>query len=144
MVGSNGKEAGERPRPSVLIVDDEFAVRESFRMILKYHYRIYTAPGGDEALRLMREQKFHLITLDLNMPGLSGIETLREIRKIDPEIPVVIITGFGTRQDLKEANVYGVKDFISKPFNTSQIVELIDGILGEKSAPLPNDPPQAL
>jgi DNA-binding response OmpR family regulator len=80
----------------------------------------------------MKQRKFHLITLDLNMPKLSGIETLREIRKIDAEVPIIILTGYGTKQDLKEALLYGVRDFISKPFNTSKIIDLIDGILVEK------------
>src|SRR5512135_2683885 len=92
-----------RSKWSILIVDDEFAVRESFRMILKTHYEVHTAPGGEEALNIIRERKIHLVTLDLNMPRLSGIETLREIRKIDEEVPIIIITGYGTRQDQKEA-----------------------------------------
>ena len=117
---------------SILIVDDEFAVRESFRMLLKDYYDIYTAPGGEEALNIMKQRKIHLITLDLNMPNLSGIETLREIRKIDAEVPIIILTGYGTKQDLKDALLYGVKDIISKPFNTSKIIDLIDGILGER------------
>jgi CheY-like chemotaxis protein len=118
---------------SILIVDDEFAIRESFRMLLKGYYDIYTAPGGEEALNIMKQRKFHLITLDLNMPKLSGIETLREIRKIDAEIPIIILTGYGTKQDLKEALLYGVRDIISKPFNTSKIIDLIDGILVERT-----------
>jgi DNA-binding NtrC family response regulator len=117
---------------SILIVDDEFGVRESLRMILKTYYEIYTAAGGEESLNIMKERKIHLITLDLNMPKLSGIETLREIRKIDGEIPVIIITGYGTQKDEKEALLYGARAFISKPFNTSQITTVIDGILGER------------
>jgi DNA-binding response OmpR family regulator len=117
---------------SILIVDDEFGVRESFRMLLENYYDIYTAPGGEEALNIMKQRKIHLITLDLNMPNLSGIETLREIRKIDAEVPIIILTGYGTKQDLKDALLYGVKDIISKPFNTSKIIDLIDGILVER------------
>ena len=117
---------------SILIVDDEFAVRESFRMLLKNYYDIYTAADGEEALNIMKQRKFHLITLDLNMPKLSGIETLREIRKIDAEVPIIILTGYGTKQDLKDALLYGVRDIIPKPFNTSKIIDLIDGILVER------------
>ena len=120
-----------RPKSSVLIVDDEFGVRESFRMLLKSSYEICTAADGEEALKVIKEQKFDLITLDLNMPKLSGMETLREIRKIDGEVPVIIITGYGTQKDEKEALHYGVRDFISKPFNTSQIISVIDRILEE-------------
>jgi DNA-binding NtrC family response regulator len=120
-----------RSKSSILIVDDELGVRESLRMILKPYYEIYTAPDGEAALNIIRERKIRLITLDLNMPKLSGIETLREIRKIDGEIPVIIITGYGTDKDRKEALLYGVKAFIAKPFNTSTMITVINEILGE-------------
>ena len=132
MQDSYAGESKVRSKWSILIVDDEFGVRESFRMILKTHYEIHTAPGGEEALKIIRERKIHLVTLDLNMPRLSGIETLRELRKIDGKVPVIIITGYGTQQDEKEARLYGATAFISKPFNTSKITAVIDGILGER------------
>ena len=118
-----------RSKWSILIVDDEFGVRESFRMILKSYYEVYAAPSGEEALKTIKERKIHLITLDLNMPKLSGIETLREIRKIDDDVPIIIITGYGTQKDQAEALHYGVRDFISKPFSVSKIITVIDGIL---------------
>jgi DNA-binding response OmpR family regulator len=117
---------------SILIVDDEFAVRESLRILLKPHYKIFAAPNGEEALKILRERKIDLITLDLNMPKLSGIDTLREIRKIDGKVPVIIVTGFGTQKDEKEALLYGVRDFIPKPFNIKEIVSVIDRILEER------------
>ena len=125
--GPNMKSKG-----SILIVDDEFGVRESLRILLQPYYEISTAQGGEEVLKVIRERKIDLITLDLNMPKLSGIETLREIRKIDSEVPVIIITGYGTQKDEKEAFHYGVTDFISKPFNTSSIISVIDRILEER------------
>jgi DNA-binding NtrC family response regulator len=120
------------PKSSVLIVDDEFGVRESLRMLLKSYYEIYTAPDGEEALNFIKERKIDLITLDLNIPRLSGMETLREIKKIDGEVPVIILTGYGTQKDGKEALLYGVRAFISKPFNTSIIISAIEGILGAR------------
>jgi DNA-binding NtrC family response regulator len=118
-----------RPKQSILIVDDELGVRESLRMILKLYYDIYTAPDGETALNIIKERKIHLITLDLNMAKLSGIETLREIRKIDGELPVIIITGYGTQKDEEEALIYGVRDFIAKPFNASKIITVIKEML---------------
>jgi DNA-binding NtrC family response regulator len=127
-----GEERKMTTKWSILIVDDEFGVRESLRIILESLYDIHTASDGEEALNILRERKIHLITLDLNMPKHSGIETLREIRKIDREIPVVIITGYGTQKDEKEALLFGVRDFITKPFSISTIISVIDGILGER------------
>jgi DNA-binding response OmpR family regulator len=63
---------------------------------------------------------------------LPGIDTLREIREIDDKVPVIIVTGYGTQKDEKEALLYGVRDFISKPFNIKEIVSVIDGILEER------------
>ena len=128
------REPRMRSKWSILIVDDEFGVRESFRQILKPYHEIYTASDGEEALNIIKEQKIHLITLDLNMPKLSGIETLRQIRKIDGEVPIVIITGYGTQQDEEEALLYGVKAFIAKPFDTNKIIGIIDGLLDSRIA----------
>jgi YesN/AraC family two-component response regulator len=66
------------------------------------------------------------------MPKLSGIETLREIRKIDGEVPVIILSGYGTQRDEEEALLYGVRDFISKPFNTNTIISVVDEILDKQ------------
>ncbi len=96
-----------KPKSSVLIVDDEFGVRESLRILLKYYYEICTAKDGEEALKVVKERKIDLITLDLNMPKLSGIETLREIRKMDGEVPVIIITGYGTKRMKKRPSITG-------------------------------------
>jgi CheY-like chemotaxis protein len=118
-----------RPKCSLLIVDDELPVRESLRVLLKPHYDIYTASNGEEALKILKKHKIHLITLDLNMPKLSGIQTLREIRKINSKVPIVIITGYATRQEQMEAGLYGVKAVISKPFATKTLISAIDRIL---------------
>ena len=122
-----------RAKWSILIVDDEFGVRESLKMILKIYYEIYTAANGEEALKIIKERKIDLITLDLRMPKLSGIETLQEIKKIDGEVPIIVITGFGTRKDEKDASLYGAAAFISKPFNTSELINMIDGILERRN-----------
>lgn len=112
--------------------NDELGVREFLRILLKSHYEICTASNGEEALKVIRERKIDSIILDLNRPRSSGIETLREIRKIDSEIPIIIITGYGTLKDEKVAREYGVIDFIPKPFNTSQIISVIDRILEKR------------
>jgi putative two-component system response regulator len=112
-------------RGTILIVDDEVGPRESLRMILKPLYEIKTATSGEEALKAMQSQKIDLVTLDLKMPGLSGLQVLREIKKISNDIEVVIITGYGTLPNAKEAIRYGAGDFISKPFNVADIVSVI-------------------
>ncbi len=111
---------------SILIVDDEIGPRESLRMILKPHYNIYTAENGDKAIELLRQFEIDVVTLDLKMPGKSGIDTLKEIRSFDPDVMVIIITGYGTLKTAIDAIRYGVFDYIPKPFNVPEIMCIID------------------
>ncbi len=110
---------------SILIVDDELGPRESLRMILKPIYDVHTASNGQEALKYIQKEEIDLVTLDLKMPGLSGLETLKEIKKHKPEVEIIIITGYGTLTNAQEAIRYGAGDFISKPFNVADIIGII-------------------
>jgi len=110
---------------SILVVDDEIGPRESLRMILKPIYEVHTASNGHEALQSISREKIDLVTLDLKMPGISGIEVLKEIKKLHSDIEVVIITGYGTLTNAVEAIRYGAVDFISKPFNVAEIISIV-------------------
>jgi DNA-binding NtrC family response regulator len=112
-------------RGTILIVDDEAGPRESLRMILKPIYNIFTASNGKEALEIIQKENIDLVTLDLNMPGLSGIEVLKEIKKIKSDVEVIIVTGYGTLKNAQEVIRYGAGDFISKPFNVADIVAIV-------------------
>ena len=120
-------------RKSILIVDDELGVRESLKMILKANYRVYTAMDGREALQSIQEAKIDLVALDLKMPGLSGIDVLRQIKEDDPDIEVIVITAHGTPQNVQEANRYGAGDFISKPFNIPGLMNSINTSLERRN-----------
>jgi response regulator RpfG family c-di-GMP phosphodiesterase len=111
--------------PNVLIVDDEIGPRESLRMILKPNYNIYTADNGHKAIEMIQQIRMDVVTLDLKMPEISGIDTLKEIRHLDPEVMVIVITGFGTLKTAIEAIRYGVFDYIPKPFNVPEIIAII-------------------
>ena len=112
--------------PNLLIVDDEVGPRESLRMILKPHYSVHCAEDGESALRILKETPMDVITLDLKMPGMSGIETLKRIRLIDPDVMVIIITGFGTLQSAVEAIRHAAFDFIAKPFNVNEVISIVE------------------
>jgi putative two-component system response regulator len=112
--------------PKILIVDDEIGPRESLRMILKPNYNVFTVENGYAAIQMVRQIEPDIVTLDLKMPGLSGIDALKEIREIAPDVIVIIITGYGTLQSAIEAIRYGVFDYISKPFNVPEIMGIID------------------
>jgi DNA-binding NtrC family response regulator len=110
---------------SILIVDDEIGPRESLRRVLQPIYQIYTAENGKEALECVQNKKIDLVTLDLNMPGLSGFDVLREIKKINADIEVILITGHGTLPNVQEAIRYGAGDFISKPYSIADIIATV-------------------
>ncbi len=112
--------------PSILIVDDEIGPRESLRMILKPNYNVYAVESGYAAIQMVQQVEMDVLTLDLKMPGISGIDTLKEIRTIDPEVMIIIITGYGTLKSAIEAIRYGVFDYIPKPFNVPEILSIID------------------
>jgi response regulator RpfG family c-di-GMP phosphodiesterase len=95
-------------------------------MILKPYYNIFTVENGYAAIQMIQQIDVDVITLDLKMPGISGIDTLKEIRRIDQDVMVIIITGYGTLQSAIEAIRYGVFDYIPKPFNVPEIISMID------------------
>lgn len=111
---------------NILIVDDEIGPRESLRMILKPHYNIFTAENGYAAIQTLKQNEIDVVTLDIRMPGMSGIDTLKEIRFLNPDVMVIIITGFGTLNSAIEAIRYGVFDYIPKPFNVPEIMCIIE------------------
>lgn len=121
------------PQGSILVVDDEVGCRESLRMILEPIYEVHTAGNGQEAINFISQKKVDLVTLDLNMPGLSGIEVLKEIKKLRPDIEVMIVTGYGTLSNAQEAFDYGAETFISKPFNVSDIIIRVSKFFGRRS-----------
>ena len=117
---------------SVLVVDDELGPRESLRMILQPLFEVKTASNGQEALQCLQQEKIDLITLDLKMPGLSGLDVLREIKKMDVDAAVIIITAYGTLTNAHEAIRYGAVDFISKPYNATDILSVVRRTVEQK------------
>jgi putative two-component system response regulator len=111
---------------NILIVDDEIGPRESLRMVLKPNYNVYTVENGYAAIQMIQQVEMDVLTLDLKMPGMNGIDTLKEIRMVSPDVMVIINTGYGTLKSAIEAIRYGVFDYIPKPFNVPEILSIID------------------
>ena len=106
----------------ILIVDDEAFIRENLERILAEDgYRPLSAADGDEALRQVSEAEVDLVLLDLNLGPRSGLEVLAALRDIDPELLVIIITGYGTVESAVEALKMGAYDYIKKPFKADAI-----------------------
>lgn len=106
----------------ILIVDDEAFIRENLERILTDDgYRTYSATGGDEAATLLQEEEIDLVLLDLNLGPESGIDVLERLKKIDPKVLVIIITGYATVESAVNALKLGAYDYIKKPFKADAI-----------------------
>ncbi|MDD5766368.1 MAG: response regulator [Candidatus Marinimicrobia bacterium] len=115
---------------SILIVDDEKNIRLTLSQSLEVlKAEVDTAVNGEEALAKLKEKDFNLILLDLKMPGIDGIEVLRQIREIRPDIRVIIITAHGTIDSAVETIKLGAVDFIQKPFAPNEIRELVSRVI---------------
>lgn len=115
----------------ILIVDDEPDMLKLLSMILreKTSYETTTTNNPLEAIELMKQGGFDVVISDLKMPGLDGLEIIDAVRKIDEDIPVIIITAFASLESASEAIKKGGFDFITKPFRREQILFTIDKAL---------------
>jgi len=107
---------------NVLIVDDERSIRLSLRTILgNFGFDIVEAARGEEALALVRNEQFDAVLLDINMPGMGGIEVCRLMRKASPRLPIVMLTIQGSEDRKVEALNAGADDYITKPFQLREL-----------------------
>ena len=116
--------------PAVLIVDDEITIIESLEGILSDDgFEVMHAFNGYEALKKIEADSPDTVLLDIWMPGIDGIETLKEIKKIAPYLPVVMITGHGTIESAVDATKSGAYDFLEKPLSIDKVMVTINNAL---------------
>jgi signal transduction histidine kinase len=118
----------------VLVVDDETGPRESLKMILHPYYNVHLADRGTKAFEILDQHPIDLVTLDLKMPGLTGINVLEKVKQHDPDIEAIIITGYGALDTAIEGLRLGAFDYISKPFDVNHILSLVRRGLERRSA----------
>jgi len=122
----------ERGKPfSVLIVDDEQWVRDVFRDFCETAnvFDIELAESGEEAIDKIRTKEYDLVTLDIIMPEMSGLETLTRMKRIAPKVPVVVITGNATDKLINEAGVLGACRVMYKPVRLEMFLSEISSAL---------------
>lgn len=117
---------------AVLIVDDEEIIRDFFKRTLT-EYRVLTAASGEEAIYIVKKERPDLVLLDIRMPGIDGIETLRQIKNIDKSIVVIMLSAHGTLKTNIEAARLGAYDSIAKPFDLGEMKLVIEGALINKA-----------
>jgi DNA-binding response OmpR family regulator len=114
----------------VLIVDDEKNIRLTLSQSLEsLGVEIDTAANGEETLDKLSKKEFGLILLDIRMPGMDGMEVLRRVREIRPDIRIIMITAYGTIESAVEAMKLGAVDFLEKPFDPEEIRELVSRVM---------------
>ena len=116
----------------ILVVDDDLAICNMLKKFLtKKDYEVIVALSGEEAIRKVKEERPHVVLLDIRMPGMDGIETLKQIREVDKEVGVVMITAVEDEETGKKCVEFGAYDYVIKPLSLDYLetvltVKLID------------------
>jgi two-component system KDP operon response regulator KdpE len=115
-----------QPAIRVLVVDDEAAIRRALRPpLVELGFHVTEASRGEEALQLLHAGSFDVVLLDINMPGIGGIETLRRIRAFAPRLPVLMVTVRDGEEEKVEALEQGADDYVTKPFSIRELIARI-------------------
>lgn len=118
--------------PHVLVVDDEPDIRTLLQTLLSVsEYAVTTAADGPQALASIRQQSFDLLVIDLKLPGLDGLSVIREAKRLQPALAVIIITGNSSESAAVEAINLGVSGYLVKPFRAPQLLAAVTRALGE-------------
>ena len=107
----------------ILVIDDESAIRESLELLLTLEgYQVRMAVDGEEGLRILDQDNFDLVLLDLALPGQSGLDLLPQIKNRQPDLPVIMITAYGTVENVVEAIRAGAENFVQKPWDNEKLL----------------------
>jgi nitrogen regulation protein NR(I) len=111
---------------TILIIDDDDQLRISFKRLLEEEgYAVRTAASGEAGVRMVEDALPDMVVLDVRLPGMSGLETFKQIHRIESKLPVIIMTAFGTTETAIEATKMGAFDYVIKPFDVPQMLSTI-------------------
>ncbi len=111
------------PKGGVLLVDDDAAIRQVLRTTLSsLGFAVQQASNGEEALAALRTNQFDVILLDVNMPGMGGLDACRKIRSLLPTLPILMLTVRDSQDDIVQALEAGADDYITKPFHIRELI----------------------
>ena len=115
---------------NILVIDDEQNIRTALTRCLRAEgYEVTVAVNGEDGLEKLNKEDFHLILLDMKLPGMDGIEVLRRIREYHSFTPVIMITAYGTVESAVEAMKLGAVDYLNKPFPPEEIRKVVSQVL---------------
>src|ERR1700730_7424813 len=114
------------PKGSILVVDDEIEIREGLEALLTSEgFEVTPADTGEAGLKRLEDRPFDLMLLDVSLPDRNGLELLREIRRRDPNLSIILITAFGSIDMARAAFKGGAQDFITKPWSNDELIAQI-------------------
>ncbi|MGM0438805.1 MAG: response regulator [Bacillota bacterium] len=119
-------------KKNILIIDDEKNIRFTLEKSLEKDYNIVTAVNGEDGIKKFGEQDFDVVLLDMKLPGIDGIETLKQIKEKDKTANIIIITGFGSVDSAVETMKLGAIDYLKKPFTPEEIKEVVNDVIQRK------------
>lgn len=115
---------------SILICDDEEGIRESLKLILEKDYDLSFAHDGNEAISMLKKNPVDMIIIDIKMPRMDGIETMKKLKHIKPDIKMLVSSGYKSVETAQEAVSAGAIDYIVKPFERSEMLKAVKKLLG--------------
>ena len=118
------------PAKRLLVVDDEEGPRESLNMIFCDDFDVTIATSGEEAIEFSTENPFDVVITDIRMRGMSGIDVLREVKKIDVHTEVIVLTAYETLDTARQAISFGASEYLKKPFDLDHIQKVVDRCYG--------------
>src|SRR3954467_7246377 len=135
VISRNVTDATPQAHGCILIIDDEAEIRESLQTLLEFErYEVETAANGAQGISKLGDRPFDLVLLDLALPDRNGLELLPEIRAIDPQISVIMITAYGTVEDAVRAMQSGATNFLQKPWDNEKLLADVRAAVGRRRA----------
>ncbi len=120
----------KRGRKKILICDDEPGVRDALRLILETDYKLYYSRNGRDAVERVERFKPDFVMMDIKMPFLNGLEALKQIRRTNPAVPVLVVSGYEASDVAAEAIRAGANDYLTKPFHKDEVARKVRSMLG--------------
>jgi DNA-binding NtrC family response regulator len=135
VISGRMSDAPTQAQGCVLIIDDEAEIRESLQTLLEFEgYEVETAANGAQGISKLGDRPFDLVLLDLALPDRNGLELLPEIRTLDPQVAVIMITAYGTVEDAVRAMQSGAANFLQKPWDNEKLLADVRSVVARRRA----------
>lgn len=116
-------------KKTILICDDEEGIRESLKLILEKDYCLLFAANGNEAIDTLKKNPIDAVIMDIKMPRMDGIEAMRKLKELKPDVKILVTSGYKSVETAREAVNAGASDYIVKPFDRHEISKTVEKLL---------------